>query len=166
MSIGLSLIPEFDAEMSGTRQVLERVPADKLGWKSHPRSNTIGWVANHLAEIPGWVPGTMTQDAWDINPTNGTPYQSPALESPAEIVALFDRNVAAAREALQAVSDADLSKSWSLLSAGQPLFTTTKLGVVRTWVLNHTIHHRAFLCAYLRLNDVPVPGLYGPSGDE
>ncbi|MFV0443163.1 MAG: DinB family protein [Planctomycetaceae bacterium] len=166
MSIGADLVPEFDAEMASTRKVLERVPADKLDWKAHPSSNSIGWVANHLAEIPGWVPGTMAQNTWDVNPVDGPPYVSPALTDPAQILELFDRNVAAAREALQAVPDADLFQSWSLLSGGQPLFTTTKLGVVRTWVLNHTIHHRAFLCAYLRLNDIPVPGMYGPSGDE
>ncbi|MCA9013829.1 MAG: DinB family protein [Planctomycetaceae bacterium] len=166
MTIAESLLPEFEIEMAGTRKVLDRIPDDKLDWKAHPKSNTIGWVAAHLAEIPGWVAGTLTQDTWDINPVGGEPYQSPKLNSKQEILDLFDKNVTAAREQLKKTPDEEFGKSWSLLSAGQPIITMPKLGVIRTWVLNHTIHHRAHLCVYLRLNDIPVPGLYGPSADE
>jgi uncharacterized damage-inducible protein DinB len=166
MSIAQSILPEFDQEMAGTRKVLERVPDDKLGWKAHPKSNTIGWVAAHLSEIPGWVGGTLKQDSWDINPVGGEPYKSPPAESREQILAVFDKNVAEAREAIAAASDEDFAKQWSLLSGGNVVFTMPRIGVVRSFVLNHTIHHRAFLCSYLRLNDVPVPGLYGPSGDE
>ena len=166
MTIAESILPELEIEMAGTRKVLERVPDDKLDWKAHEKSNTIGWVACHLAEIPGWVEGTLTADTWDINPEGGEPYQSPQLNSRQEILDLFDANVAAAKARLQATPDAEFAKSWSLLSGGETLFTIPKLGVIRTWVLNHTIHHRAHLCVYLRLNDIPVPALYGPSADE
>lgn len=166
MSISDSILPEFDHEMASTRKVLEAVPADKLDWKAHPKSNTIGWVANHLAEIVGWVDGTLTDDVWDMTPEGGEPYQSPALTSRDEILALFDENVAAARQRIAVTPDEEYAKSWSLVSGGEALLTSPKIGVIRTWVLNHTIHHRAHLCVYLRLNDVAVPGMYGPSADD
>lgn len=166
MTIAQSILPEFEAEMARTRKVLERVPDDKLDWKAHVKSNTIGWVACHLAEIPGWVEGTLTLDSWDINPEGGEPYQSPKLNSRQEILDLFDANVAAAKKHLAATPDEEFAKSWSLLSGGEALITMPKLGVIRIWVLNHIIHHRAHLCVYLRLNDIPVPAIYGPSADE
>lgn len=166
MSIGESILPEFDQEMANTRKVLECIPADKLDWQAHPKSNTIGWVANHLAETVGWVEGTLTEDTWDIRPEGGEPYQAPTLTKKDEILALFDENLTVARKRIEVTPDEEFAKSWSLLSAGETLMTMPKIGVIRTWVLNHTIHHRAHLCVYLRLNDVPVPGMYGPSGDE
>lgn len=166
MTIAESLLPEFDMEMAGTRKVLERVTDGILDWKAHSKSNSVGWVACHLAEIPGWVEGTLTQDDWDINPEGREPYQSPVRGSQQEILELFDTHVTAARERLAATPDEEFTKPWSLKSAGEVLFTMPKLGVIRTWVLNHTIHHRAHLCVYLRLNNLPVPALYGPSGDE
>lgn len=166
MSIGAAFLTEFDHEMASTRKVLERVPTDKLDWKAHPKSNTIGWVANHLAEIVGWVEGSLTQDTWDINPKDGEPYQSPALASQEEILALFDENVATARKRIESTSDEEYAKLWSLASGGEVLMTIPKVAVIRTWVLNHTIHHRGHLCVYLRLNDLPVPGMYGPSADD
>ena len=166
MTIAESILPEFDIEMAGTRRTLERVPDEKLDWKAHETSNSIGWVACHLAEIVGWVEGTLTQDSWDINPPGGEPYKTPQFSSCQAILDLFDSNVANARKRIAATHDDEFSKPWSLLSAGEPLITMPKLGVIRTWVLNHSIHHRAHLCVYLRLNDIPVPALYGPSGDE
>lgn len=166
MSIAQSLLPEFDQEMAGTRKVLERIPDDKLDWKAHPKSNTIGWVAAHLAEIPGWITGTLTQESWDVNPVGGEPYKSPVATSRQQVLEVFDKNVAEARAALAAATDEQFGEQWSLLSGGKALFTMPRIAVVRSFVLNHSIHHRAFLCSYLRLNDIPVPGLYGPSGDE
>jgi uncharacterized damage-inducible protein DinB len=166
MSIAETFLPEFDQEMAITRRVLERIPDDKLGWKAHPKSNTIGWVGAHLAEIPGWVEGTLTQNAWDLNPPGGVPYQSPVLANVGEMLEMFDRNVAAGRKAIATTSDAEYQQPFSLLSAGQTFFTMPRVGVIRTWVLNHTVHHRAILTVYLRLNDIPLPGVYGPSGDE
>jgi uncharacterized damage-inducible protein DinB len=166
MSYAQSILPEFDQEMASTRKVLERVPEDKLDWRPHPKSNTIGWNANHLAEIPGWVEGTLKYTEWDIAPAGSEPYRSPRLTSRREILELFDRNVASARRALESVRDEDMSVNWSLLKGGQPILTLPRTAVVRSFVLNHLIHHRAHLCVYLRLNDIPVPGMYGPSGDE
>ncbi len=166
MSLAQLLLPELEIEMAGTRKVLERLPEDKLDWKAHSKSNTIGWVANHLAEIPGWVAGTVEMDNWDISPPGGEPYQSPNLTKPTEILALFDKNVAEGMASLAKASDETLGKTWSLLAGGQPLFTLPKLGVIRTFVINHMIHHRAIMTVYMRLNEIPVPALYGPSGDE
>lgn len=166
MSYADTILPEFDQEMAKTRQVLERVPEDKLEWRAHPKSNTIGWVANHLAEIPGWTAGTITMPSWDIAPPGGKAYQSPKLTTRQAMLELFDANVASARQAIAGAKDEEMGREWSLLHAGHPLFTMPRAAVIRGFVLNHTIHHRAILCVYLRLNDIPVPDVYGPSGDN
>jgi uncharacterized damage-inducible protein DinB len=166
MSISQSLLPEYDHEMANTRKVLERIPADKLDWKAHAKSNTIGWVGTHLANIPSWTEMTLTRDALDIAPAGGPPYRTKPAESVQAMLESFDKNVAAGRAVLVATRDEEFAKPWSLLSGGATVFTMPRLAVLRTFVLNHIIHHRAHLCVYLRLNDVPVPGLYGPSADE
>jgi uncharacterized damage-inducible protein DinB len=166
MSYADTILSEFDQEMAKTRKVLERVPEDKLAWKPHPKSNTIGWNANHLSEIPAWVEPTLTLPALDVAPPGKPPYKSPAFSTRQEILANFDKNAAAARKALAAAKDQDMAQPWSLLRAGQAMFTMPRSAVIRSFVLNHMIHHRAILCVYLRLNDIPVPGMYGPSGDE
>lgn len=166
MSYAETILPEFDEEMASTRKVLQRVPEDKLDWKAHPKSNTIGWNANHVAEIPGWVEGTLTQPSWDFAPVGGEPYRMPAYRSKQKILDFFDRNVSAARKAIEDVKDEDLDQQWSLLEAGKPIITMPRRAVIRSFILNHLIHHRAILCVYYRLNDIPVPGMYGPSGDD
>jgi len=166
MNIAELLLPEFSEEMTNTRKVLERIPDDKLDWKAHPKSNTIGWVGAHLAEIPGWLAPTIEQESWDIHPVGGEPYRTPTFGSSREILASFDANVAAAQKVLPTATNESLMKSWSLLMQGKPIFTMTRYSCIRSFMINHTVHHRAFLCSYLRLNDIPVPGMYGPSGDE
>jgi uncharacterized damage-inducible protein DinB len=166
MTIGQSLLPEFDQEMAGTRKVLQRVPDGKLDWKAHEKSNTIGWVATHLANIPSWTGYTLNRDSLDINPPGQGALKAPAAKSVQEILDRFDKNVAEARQQLAAAQDAVFSQPWTLLSNGTKVFTLPKGAVLRSFVLNHIIHHRAHLCVYLRLNDIPVPGLYGPSADE
>ena len=166
MSYADSILPEFDHEMAGTRKVLERVPEEKLDWQPHPRSHTIGWNANHLAELPGWGVAILTQPQFDFAPVGGPRYESPKLRTRREIVDLFDRNASAIRQAIAEVRDDAMGQTWSLLGGGKPIFTMPRSAVMRSFVLNHMIHHRAILCVYLRLNDIPVPGLYGPSGDE
>jgi uncharacterized damage-inducible protein DinB len=166
MSYAETVLPEFDHEMANTRKVLERIPDDKLDWQSHPKSHTIGWNANHLADLPHWLVQTLIKPSVDIAPVSGQPYALPKLTSRKEILELFDRNVAAAREAITAATDEQMCRMWTLLRAGNPIFTMPRSAVVRSVVLNHMIHHRAHLCVYLRLNDIPVPGMYGPSGDE
>jgi uncharacterized damage-inducible protein DinB len=166
MSYAETLLPEFDHEMASTRKVLERIPDDKLDWQAHPKSHTIGWNANHVADIPNWLVKVLTEPALDIAPVGGAPYPFPKLTTRAEILALFDRNVSAARKAITEVKDEEMGSPWTLAQAGQTFFTMPRAAVVRGMVLNHLMHHRAHLCVYLRLNDIPVPGMYGPSGDE
>jgi uncharacterized damage-inducible protein DinB len=166
VNIAQSILPEFDQEMAGTRKTLERIPDDKLDWKAHAKSNSIGWVGSHLVEIPEWVVGTLTQDFWDFSPPGAEPYRTPILASRQEMLDAFDKNVAAARRAIESTSDEAFQKDWSLLWSGQTIFTMPRVAVIRSFVVNHMIHHRAILTVYLRLNDIPVPALYGPSGDE
>jgi uncharacterized damage-inducible protein DinB len=166
MAYAETALPEFNQEMANTRKVLERVPDDKLDWQPHPKSHTIGWNANHLANLPEWLVHALTTPSLDVAPVGAEPYKMPHLASRAEILQAFDRNIAAAREAIMAATDQDMNTPWTLSRAGNAIFTMPRSAVVRTVVLNHMIHHRAILCVYLRLNDIPVPGMYGPSGDE
>jgi len=163
--IATSLLPEFDLEMANTRKVLERVPEADFAWKPHAKSYSMGELAGHVASIPGWMTSTLVDDAFDVSP-GGVPASFPKAASAKEAVAMFDEGVPAARAALEAASDAAFLESWSLLANGEPLFTMPRVAVVRSFVMNHLIHHRAQLNVYLRLKDVPVPALYGPSADE
>jgi uncharacterized damage-inducible protein DinB len=165
MPINQALLGEFDHEMASTRKTLERVPEDKLTWKPHPKSGSMGWLAGHVAEIPGWTVPSLEQSSLDIEPEGG--YKPPAPPSSrAELLAKFDGNVKAARERIAAATDEQFMQPWTLLAAGKEIFTLPKVAVLRSFVMNHLIHHRAQLCVYLRLNDVPVPAIYGPSADE
>jgi uncharacterized damage-inducible protein DinB len=166
VSYAETVLPEFDQEMASTRKVIERIPDDKLDWQPHPKSHTIGWNANHLANLPDWAVHTLATSSLDIAPVGGKRFESPNFASRKEILELFDRNVAAARAAIAAAKDEDMAGMWTLLAGGNPIFTMPHSAVIRSVVLNHMIHHRAHLCVYLRLNDIPVPGMYGPSGDE
>jgi uncharacterized damage-inducible protein DinB len=166
MGIAQGLLPEFDVEMANTRKTLERVPTEKLGWKPHPKSGAMGWLAGHLAFLPMWLSLTLAQDSLDIEPGGVTPTPPPRPESREAILALFDKHAAEARAALSAASDETLMKTWTLLKNGKTVLQLPKVAVVRSFVLNHMIHHRAQLGVYLRLNDLPVPSVYGPSADE
>lgn len=160
------LLPEFDAEMTLTRKTLERVPDDKLAWKPHDKSMSMGALATHLSNIPTWAVLTLTKDNFDMAPAGGPPPKTPELHSRAEILAKFDMNVGAAHDAIAASSDEQLFKPWSLLMTGKVMLTLPRLNCLRSFVLNHTIHHRAQLGVFLRLNNIPVPSIYGPSADE
>jgi uncharacterized damage-inducible protein DinB len=162
MSISQGLLPEFDQEMAGTRKSLERVPEGKTEWQPHPKSMTLGRLAGHLAELPTWVVETMKRDELSLD-GQYTPFIS---SSPKELLAMFDAKVAEARALIASASDADFMKPWTLKVRGQTAFTMPKVAVLRGMVMNHIIHHRGQLTVYLRLNDVPVPSLYGPSADE
>lgn len=167
MSIADTWLPEFDLEMQGTRRTLERIPDDKLDWRAHPKSNTIGWLGMHIADIAGWVVPTLTTPSLHLHPPGSAPPEPPAPpKSTQQILDLFDKNVAAARETLAAAKDETFAEPWSLLFNGATIFTEPKGSVLRGFVMSHMIHHRAILTVYLRLNDAPVPALYGPSGDE
>jgi uncharacterized damage-inducible protein DinB len=166
MAIKDALLPEFDQEMANTRKTLERVPDDKHGWKPHPKSGTMGWLANHIATMVGWTADAIEKDSFDVAPPGGTPVAMPKTENRKQLLEVFDSSVARARAALASASDAQMMQSWSLLSGGKPIFTMPRISVVRGFVMNHVIHHRAQLGVYLRLNDIPVPSIYGPSADE
>jgi uncharacterized damage-inducible protein DinB len=167
MPLSEALLPEFDHEMANTRKTLERVPDDKFSWKPHEKSGTMGWLATHVANIPSWVTFTLSQDSLDLAPPGGGSVgPAPAANSQKELLEAFDKNVTAARAALAGATDAQLAKPWSLLKGGKTILTMPKIAVLRGFVMNHSIHHRAQLGVYLRLNDVPVPAIYGPSADE
>jgi uncharacterized damage-inducible protein DinB len=157
-----TILPEFDHEMANTRKSLERVPDDKLNYKPHAKSMTLGALATHLATINQWTDAIIGLDSFDVS----TAPPNPDLKSRSEILAAFDKNTAAARKAISGATDAQLTRPWSLLSKGQTIFTLPRIAVLRSFILNHTIHHRAQLGVYLRLNDIPVPSIYGPSADE
>ena len=165
MALNQALLGEFDQEIAKTRKTLERVPEDKFGWKPHEKSGTMGWLASHLADLPSWTAFTLEQSSIDLNPPGGhTP--RPQAASRQELLERFDANAAAARAAIAAAGDDRFMEPWSLLSAGKTIFTLPKAAVLRSFVMNHLIHHRAQLGVYLRLNDIPVPSIYGPSADE
>ena len=165
MTYADSILPEFNHEMANTRKVLELVPDDKFGWSVGHGMQSIGWNANHLAEIPGWVEGTLTLASWDISPPGGPAYASPNGQTRQQVLEVFDKNVADAQRAIAQVKDKDLDHVWSLLYQGQTLFSVPRRDVIRSFVINHTIHHRAHLLVYLRLNGIQTPGVYSPGGE-
>lgn len=166
MKISETLLPEFDQEMANTRKVLERVPASKFSWKPHPKSFELGALSAHVANMADWAELTLTTDSFDYAPPGAPPYETPKFATTEDLVAAFDKSIAKARTALTAADDSQMMAPWSLMAGGKTVMTMPRAAVVRTFVMNHIIHHRAQLTVYLRLNDIPVPGLYGPSADE
>ena len=166
MTIGQSMLGEFEQEMQNTRKVLERLPDDKWNWKPHEKSGTVGWMAGHIATLPGWLTMTLNTEELDYAPVNGPAYQPPKIENQKQALANFDKEVGEARAALTKASDQDMMKSWKLLAGGQEIFTMPRIACIRGFVMNHLIHHRAQLTVYYRLLNIAVPGLYGPSADE
>ena len=160
------LLAEFDQEFANTRKVLERVPEEKFAWRPHAKSMSIGEIAAHLATIPAWAAFTVRASSYDVAPVGGEPYRDPVLASRAAVLDLFDRNVAEARSVLGDLTEADMDAPWSLLGGGQTYFTMPKRIVLRNFIYSHNVHHRAQLGVFLRLNDVPIPGVYGPTADE
>jgi len=157
-----ALLPEFDHEMTMTRKLLERVPEDRLAWKPHAKSMSAGGLATHLSNLPWWGEVTLTQPEFDLASFPSQPEET----SRTRILETFDRNVAATRAALAGRSDAEFMAPWALKREGHTLFSMPKATVWRSFVLSHVVHHRGQLSVYLRLLDVPVPSIYGPSADE
>jgi uncharacterized damage-inducible protein DinB len=166
MQISQTMLPEFDMEMAKTRKTLERVPDDKFGWKPHEKSMTMGRLTGHLAEIPMWVAVTVNEAGHDVAPAGQPPQTAFTATTREEALDQFDKNVAAARAAIEGASNERWAEPWSLLRGGTAIFTMPKIAVFRGFIMNHSIHHRAQLGVYLRLNDIAVPSLYGPSADE
>ena len=160
MTIAASLLPEFEQEMATTRRLLERVPADKGQWKPHPKSFALGHLAQLVSWMPGWVANTLTQTELNLL---GAPGYS--FETTDTLLDGFDGNVRDAREALMSATDADFNVPWALKRGDRVLFTAPRGVVVRNHI-SHLVHHRGQLTVYLRLNDVPLPSIYGPTADE
>jgi len=165
MAIVDMLMPEFDMEMANTRKVLERVPGDKLDWRPHPKSFTMGEMAGHLVNMAGWMIYTLTTDSLDVMP-DGEPMRMPEFTTARDMLEAFDNNVVQARATLAATGDEQFALPWTLLGNGKPYFTMPRAAVLRGMVLNHLIHHRGQLTVYLRLNEVALPAIYGPTADE
>jgi uncharacterized damage-inducible protein DinB len=163
MSISKSLLPEFENEMSSTRRALERITPDKFGWKPHEKSMTFGRLASHLAELPGWVKMTMTTDQLDFAAGDYKPFTAETAE---QLLALFDKNVADGRAAIESASDEDFLKPWALRNGDHQIFKLPKAAVLRGSIISHIVHHRGQLTVYMRLTGIPVPSIYGPSADE
>jgi uncharacterized damage-inducible protein DinB len=162
MAIRDALLPEYDHEMGTTRRLLERVPAD-YAWKPHQKSMSLGELATHLANLPTWAIEAVEQSFFDLD----APREPlTAVSSGNELLSRFDANVASARAAIASKSDAELMAPWTLKRGSHQLFTMPKAAVLRSFVMNHMIHHRGQLSVYLRLKDVPVPAIYGASADE
>ena len=165
MSIAESILPEFDQEMASTRKLLERTPEQDAGWKPHPKSYTLGQLAMHVAMIPSWLGPTLQQTELDVAPVGKPPYTTPAFESTKALLELLDKSVRDGRAALAAAKDAEFMVPWSLKAGGNTIFTLPRVAVVRSFVMNHLIHHRAQLTVYFRLRNVPLPAIYGPTAD-
>ena len=162
MPIVDGLLPQFDHEMTTTRRVLARAPEDRFDWTPHPKSFSLGALATHVANLPAWGVDTLTKTDYDIAASQ--PPTAPA--SMTALLTTFDDNVAAARSALVGKTDEELLVMWTLTRSGKALFSMPRVSVLRGLVLSHIIHHRGQLSVYLRLLDVPVPSIYGPSADE
>jgi uncharacterized damage-inducible protein DinB len=160
MRIGESLVPEFDQEMATTRKVIERVPSEKGEWKPHPKAFALGHLTQLVAALPGWITNVVQETRLDLSKFAGY-----SFEKTEALVAVFDKNVREARAALTSAKDADFSVTWQLAFGEKVVWAAPRSDVVRN-TISHLVHHRGQLTVYLRMLDVPVPSIYGPSGDE
>ena len=162
-NISAALIAEMEQEASTARKCLERVPAEKFDWKPHEKSMSFGRLASHVADMFGWTPATLQQPELDFAKFDFKPFEPTTTEA---LVEYLDKNVAEAIETLRNTPDAAFMENWTMRNGEQIYFTMPKIAVMRSFVMNHIIHHRGQLTVYLRLNDIPVPSIYGPSADE
>jgi uncharacterized damage-inducible protein DinB len=162
MALRDALLAEYDHEIATTRRLLERIPDDHLAWKPHPKSWTLGELATHISHLPEWGLTILNDSSYDI--ANGPPRLA-AHGSRAQLLEHFDQVTARTRAALDR-TDAEYLGTWTLKRGGQEVFTMPRIATLRSFVFSHLIHHRGQLSVYLRLNDVPVPAIYGPSADE
>lgn len=161
MNIAEGFLLEFDPEMKNTRSILELVPDSLLEWKAHNDLNTIGWLSSHIADTLSWAEAIVTETSFDVAPVGGEPYTLPIFGSAEKILEAFDNNAGSARELISKATDQDLFVPWALLQGGNELFSMPRIAVIKTFLINHLIHHRAFLIAYLRMNDIECPSMYG-----
>ena len=162
MRIVDSILAELDMEAETTRRVLQRVPNDRLTWKPHPKSMSLGQLAHHVATTPGGVANIVSKSEIEAPDFNN----QPSAASAAELIPALDRGLAEAKSILNGFDDHAMMAKWTLTRGGKELFSAPRVGVIRSIMLNHWYHHRGQLSVYLRLLDVPVPSIYGPSADE
>jgi len=165
MGLAQEFLQGFEPEAATTRRLLERVP-EPLDWRPHAKSMSLRDLATHLSNLPSWTVLTVARDAFDLAPVGAPPPRAVPVQSVAEALANFDANIEKARKAVTAASDERLTAPWALLVGGVEKFRMPRIAVLRSMVLHHMIHHRAQLGIYLRLNDVPLPSVYGPTADE
>jgi uncharacterized damage-inducible protein DinB len=163
MSLNQSFIAELQIEAASTNKMLANFPSDKNTWKPHEKSMTLARLAVHIAELPGWITMTMTTDELDLSKMD---YKPQVPENAEELVSMHTKNVDAAVKALEASTDADFMKNWTLRNGDHIIFTMPKIAVLRSMAYSHLYHHRGQLSVYLRMLDVTVPGMYGPSADD
>ena len=166
MPIARTILSEFNHEMANTRKVLERVPEEQAAWRPHPKSYSLGDLAMHIANLPAWAVSTVKQDELDFDPPGGRRDARPAFNTRKALLELFDANVNAAVSAIADASDEDMKKSWTLKNKGMAVFSLPRVQVLRSFVMNHMIHHRGQMTVYLRLKNVPLPAIYGNTADE
>ena len=166
MTLRDALIAELDVEAPFTRRTLERVPMDKRGWKPHEKSMTLGWLSTFLCVMWSWGVVAIEQDSFDPTARADAGQRPSEAETTADLLRLFDGNIARFRRALATTNDAHLETPWSLLAGGQVVFRQPRWLVLRGFILNHAVHHRAQLGVYLRLNGIAVPAIYNDSADE
>lgn len=163
MSIIEALAAELEQESAGTRKYLERVPEEHFGWKPHEKSFTMGELSSHLANILNWAVTTFEVDEFIFNPQEFVPFKASTHE---ELMAEFDKNVPAALGAIRKSNDEQLSATWRMKMGDKVLFEMPRIAVFRSMIMHHTAHHRGQLGIYLRMKDVPLPKLYGPTADD
>jgi len=164
MALKDALLPEFDHEMGTTRRVLERTPEAEFAWKPHDKSFSLGQLASHVANIPHWVDAIAKNTVFDVADAGDARPRLP--ESVAALLSQFETNIKAARASIAAMSDAEFLAAWTFKNNGQVVFTMPRAAALRSFVMNHMIHHRGQLTVYLRLKNVPLPSVYGPTADE
>jgi uncharacterized damage-inducible protein DinB len=161
MSIADSLLMEFDQEAQTTKRVLERIPDEKLAWKPHPKAFSLGQLALHIASGPGQIVAAASQDT-----AEAPNFAQPEAKSRQEVLETFSKSMASARTGLKNMDDARLMSEWTLTRNGKTLMAVPRIAFLRSILMNHTYHHRGQLSIYLRMLEVPVPSIYGPSADE
>jgi uncharacterized damage-inducible protein DinB len=161
MRLADSLLMEFDQEAQTTKRVLERIPDDRLAWRPHPKSFSLGQLALHIASGPGQIVAAVAQDTAEV-----PNFAQPEAKSRQEVLEAFSQSMASARASLKNMDDSRLLSEWTLTRNGKTLMSIPRIGFLRSILLNHTYHHRGQLSVYLRILDVPVPSIYGPSADE
>ena len=165
MKINELFIAQLDRETDISRRVLARVPEGKPDWKPHEKSMPLGYLAVLVATMPGWIAMAVRQDSLDLNPPGGQGYQRPEWKTMKDLLAHLDTSTSQAREALAATTDEHLATPWKLLVSGRTVDESPRHQVIAD-TLTHLAHHRGQLSVYLRLNDVPLPHMYGPTADE